>query len=337
MSPTLRLCCGLLALIVFAVLASCGPSPALPAPDGAPPSAVPTSPAGTFAVTSTLDLPVPAAAGPLIATLAAATDAPDDPTRYLVDRMIATLPEGTVKTIATGAAPYVAAYLNERLAEIAPRLGTGIAAIAGGLSRIAAHIGTVETLQIDGGGAALRRITAVRFDVGAAPATVALADGGLADLVVGAHVVLDAAGHVAIGEHTHGLPYGALLRLGLDHAVIASVEPTARDLATALAGLVDCAALGALAADRIGLGTATLYRTACRAAMAAIASEVYARIAAIDDTPLALEVTGTADGVDLDGDGTMDQLRAGRWSGALHTATDRAPIGAASFTGTKVP
>jgi len=327
-------CCSSVS-IVLALLASCG-SP-VPAPDAAPPSTVPTSPSGVFTVTSTLDLAVPAAAEPVLATLAAMTDGPDDPTRYLVDRMLVTLPEGPVKTIAIQAAPYVAAYLNERLAGIAPRFVTGIAAIADGLDRIAAQVGTVETLRIDGDGAATRTITGARFGVGAQPTTVAFADGGLADLVVGTHVVLDTTGRAAIGDHAYGWPYGALLRLGLDRAVIAGVEPTARDLATALASLVDCAALGALAADRIGFGSATLYRTACRAGMAAIASEIYARIAAIDDAPLALDLTGTATGVDLDGDGSMDELRAGRWSGSLHAAGSREPIDAAGFTGTKAP
>jgi len=335
MSSSPRIRCGSLVLIVLASLAGC--SSALPGPDAAPPSTVPTSPAGRFTVTSTFDLPVPPAAEPVLAALAAATDGPDDPTRYLVDRMIATLPDGTIKTIAGGAAPYVAAYLNERLADIAPRFVTGIAALSDGLARIASHVGTVETLEIDGRGAAIRTITGARFDVGATPVIVGFAGAGLADLVAGTQVTLDATGRVTIGDHAHRVPYGAWLRLGLDRAVIAGVEPTARDLATALASLVDCAALGALAADRIGLGSPALYQTACRAAMTAIASELYARIAAIDDAPVALDVTGTADGVDLDGDGSMDELRAGRWSGALSSAAAREPIEAARFTGTKAP
>jgi hypothetical protein len=322
-------------LFILASLAGC--SSALPGPDAAPALVVPTSPAGRFTITSTFDLPVPPAAEPVLATLTAATDGPDDPSRYLVDRMIATLPDGTVKTIATGAAPYVAAYLNARLADIAPRLVPGIAAISGGLARIASHVGTLETLEVDDSGAAVRTLTGVRFDVGTAPVSVGFADAGLANLGVATRVELDAAGHVTIGAHAHGLPYGAWLRLGLDRAVIAGVAPGARDLAAALAALVDCASVGALAADRIGLGSAALYRTACQAAMTAIASELDARIAAIDDPPAALELTGSADGVDLDGDGTLDELRAGRWTGALWFPAARAPLGAASFTGTRAP
>jgi hypothetical protein len=333
-------CCSIASLVSvvslgLAVVASCGPS--TPAPDAAPISTIPTSPAGRFTVTSTFDIAVPTAAGPVISGLTAATDGPDDPTRYLLDRMIATLPDGAVKTIATQAAPFVAAYLNGRLGDVAPGFVAGIDTMAGGLSRIAGRFSTVETLVIDRDGAAIRTITGARFELAATPVTVGFAQAGLADITVGTHVALDAAGHLVIGDHAYGVPYGAVLRLGLDHAVIPGVEPTARDLATALGLLVDCAQLGMLVADRIGLGSPALYGTACRAAMTAAASELYARLAAIDQTPLALEVTGAADGVDLDGDGTMDELRTGTWSGSLHDGSAREPIAAARFTGYKAP
>src|SRR5262249_55018823 len=102
-SPPVRSCSSMSVMSVMSVAlalsTSCGPGAA--APDGAPPWTIPPSPAGVFAITSTLDIPVPAMADPVIAGLTAATDGPDDPTRYLIDRMIATLPDGTIKTIAT--------------------------------------------------------------------------------------------------------------------------------------------------------------------------------------------------------------------------------------------
>jgi hypothetical protein len=338
MSPSSRRSSCSLALVTLvrlAGLASCGPAP--DAPPDARGDAVPTSPAGRFTVTSTFDVPVPAIAVPVIAALTAATDGPDDPSRYLVDRMIATLPDGTVKTIAAGVAPYVAAYLNARLATVAPRFATGIDAIAAGLDRTATHLGTTETLEIDAGGAAIRTITGVRFELGTAVTSVRLADAGLGDLAVATHVALDATGRLAIADHAHALPYGALLRLGLARAVIPGVEPTAHDLAGALATLLDCDQLGAVVADRVGLGTAALYATACRTAMTVIASEIDAKLAAFDDTPIVLEVAGVATGVDRDGDGTMDELRTGRWSGSLHAVGDGDPISAASFAGVKAP
>jgi len=318
----------------IAWLAACGDAP--PAPD-APPSTIPTSPAGAFTMTSAIEIAVPAAAAPVLATLVAATDGPDDQARYLLDRVIATLPDGTIKTIAATAVPYVAAYVNARLDDVAPRFVAGIDALASGLSRIATHLGTTETLQIDASGAALRTITGARFELGGVPVAVRFGDAGLPDIATPLQVSLDATGQLALGDHTHALPYGALLQLGLDRAVVGSVVPGAHDLAAALTELVDCDQLGAAIADRVGLGSATPYRAACRTAMIAVASEVYAGIAAIDQVPLGLEVTGTAVAYDRDGDGTMDELHQGRWTGVVGTAALRAPISAASFTGTAAP
>jgi hypothetical protein len=323
----------------LALVAACGSSPE-PAPDAAPPpppSTIPTSPAGVFAVASRLDVQVPAPAAPVLAALTAATDGADDPARHLVDCMVATLPDGPVKALAERVAPYLAAYLNARLVDIAPRFVTGIDAMATGLSRLATHLGTIETLRIDAGGAALRTITGLRFDLGAAPIAVTFADAGLPEITVGLRVALDATGQIKLSQHAHRMPYGAMLRLGLERAVVPGVEPGARDLASALGKLVDCARVGGLVAERVGLGSASLYTTACRAGMTAIASEIEARIAAIDDSELGLDVAGTAVGFDADGDGTMDELRTGTWSGSLYSAQARVPVATASFTGREAP
>lgn len=322
--------CHALISLAIAGLAACGGTRPAPAPD-APPSTIPTSPVGVFAVTSTLDFHVPDAAAPALQALLAATDGPDDPARFVVDRLIALLPDGSVKTLADAAAPYVAAYVNARLTDLAPQLVTGLDGLAIGLARIATHLGTVETLRIDADGTGVRTITGVRFEVGNAVTVVPLAAAGLTDLVAGVRVTLDAAGHVGISEHEHALPYGAILRLGLDRVVAPGVAPTAGDLAGALDALLDCDQLGAVIAGRVGLGSATLYGTACRAAMTALAAEVDAQLAAIDRTPLGIEVAGTAIGYDGNGDGVMDELDSGRWTGSVVAGADREPIDAASF------
>ncbi|HEU4730246.1 MAG TPA: hypothetical protein VFT22_20255, partial [Kofleriaceae bacterium] len=307
--------------------------PSEPGPDAAPPSTIPASAAGTFAIASTLDLDVPAVAEPALATLIAATDGPDDPTRYLVDEMIAWLPDGAAKDIAAVAAPYVAAYINARLVEVAPRFVPGIGGIASGLSRIASHFGTVESLRIAEDGTGVRTITGLRFELGGAATVVRLADAGLPDLAASVRVVLDATGRLAIAEHEHALPYGAILRLGLDRAVVPSIEPGARGLAEALAALLDCDRVGAMVADRVGVGSAALYGAACLATMTAIASKVDAGIARVDQTPLGVEVAGSAQALDDDGDGTTDELVSGRWAGAIYAGPERTPIAAASFSG----
>ena len=61
----------------------------------------PDRPGGSCVVASELAIPIPAAACPVIARLVAASHGPDDPARYLIDRMIGTLPDGAARTIAT--------------------------------------------------------------------------------------------------------------------------------------------------------------------------------------------------------------------------------------------
>jgi X-X-X-Leu-X-X-Gly heptad repeat protein len=322
-----------IALVAWSATACGSAGEAMP---DAPRSTVPASPAGTFAVTSAYDLAVPAVAAPVITTLTAATDGPDDPCRFVLDRMIASLPDGTGKTIAAGAAPYVAAYLNAQLATIAPKLVDGLNQLSAGMTRIANHVGTAETWTIDAAGNATRTINDFVFTAGDHMTDVRLTDAGLAEVSVATHVELVDDARLVIADHTHALPYGAWLRLGLDLAVVPSVVPEAHDLATALGSLLDCEQLGALVAAQIGLGAPSLYTTACQAAMTVIASEVAGELAAIDQTAMTIEVIGDANGIDDDGDGTMDRLAAGHWTGSVHAGTDET-LSAAQFTGAKLP
>ncbi len=321
----------LCSLVVLSVIA-CGTDQR--AAGDAPPSTVPIDPGGRFAVASTLDIAIPPPAAGVVDSLVAMTDGPDDPSRYLVDRTIAALPDGTIKTIATGFAPLVAAYLNEKLADVAPRFASGAASLARDLQRIATHVVTLETFAIDPAGRTVRTITGVRFELGGPAIAATFAERGLPDITASLVTTLDPSGHLAIAAHRAALPYGEILRLGLERAAIPAVVPGAGDLASALGTLVDCGKLGDLAAARIGVGSASLYRTACTTAMIAIASDVYRKLDTIGPAPLELDVTGGALGVDRDGNGTMDAIESGTWNGSLGTGE---VLGAATFTGVVAP
>ena len=291
--------------LLFITLAACATDVVAPTvPE------LPRDPAGAFAVHGQHD--VAAMPPSLVADLVAAAD---DPGRYLIARMIDELPDGAIKTIARDAAPWIAAYFDDELSVIAPRLRRGLAEAAAELASIAAHFGTTETWLVTHQGAMTRVITGYRFLVGAAPVDVAFADRGLADVIVNTRVVLDATGQLTIGEHAVALSYGRLLRLGLDRAVVPSIEPGATSVAGMLAGLVDCKHLGAIVAEALDLAVPDLFATACTTALAAAASELDARIAQLDSTPLELDVTGSAFAIDADRDGTIDLLDGGVWSG----------------------
>jgi hypothetical protein len=308
-------------IISFAFLASftftaCSSADEPAPPDAAPVTTVPKSPAGEFSVITRLDLEPPPAAQKVITALDRAAS---DPSRFILDRMVATLPEGTTRTVVEVAVPFVAAYLDTKLATVAPKFVPGVRAIANGFARIASHVELLEGWRIEPAGYAVRMIGGVRFDVGP-PAVMELAAYGLPDITATPRVSLDESGHLAVPTHSVTLRYGAIVRAGLDLVVVPSAAPGSHDVASALSALVDCAGSGELVADKIGFGSPLLYRGACITAMVAVADELHEHVVAIDASPLVLELAGAATGVDGDHDGAMDVIKNGRWSGTV-TAT----------------
>ncbi|HEX5058137.1 MAG TPA: hypothetical protein VFV99_02200 [Kofleriaceae bacterium] len=311
-------------------MSACADATPAPAPDSAVP--VPIDPTGRYAVTSSFALSSPpAAAADVLGELLAATDGPDDPSRYLIDLMIERLPPGTTKAYAAALAPYVAAYVNQRLAMVAPHFVDGARALSTGLARIATRFGTTETFDIASDGPRVegddyvaeshtltRTITGVRFDLhgGRDVADVRFAPLGLPDITTGSVAMIDG-DRLTIVLHATSLPYTRMLRLGIDFAVIPDVVPAAHDLAQALAVLVDCDQLGAAVAEYMGIGSTSFYATACTLGLTALASRIYARIDAIDAASLSLEVAGDAVAVDKTGDGPMDAFMHGTWTGSF--------------------
>ena len=315
--------------ILIAILATaCGNDAAILTPDA---SSIPRSPQGTFAVTGQLDLvAIPPPAQAILDELVDATDGPDDPARYLVDRLVAGLPAGTWQTVAQDAVDLVVPYVADRLDAIAPRFVPGIRALAAGLGGVAHHVATFETFAIAIDGATTRTITGLQLGTG----TVDFIEQGMADVVAQTRTELAYTGTLTIDAHRVMLPYGRILRLGLDRGVIPNVDLGAADLSGALRDLVDCAQLGTVVAAHL-LGPASLYEGACDAGLAMLANDVYDRFTAIDVASFELDVTGTATAIDLDGDGTMDLISAGTWVGSTGYAGVSGQLGGATFDGHK--
>lgn len=316
-----------LALLVTALLVSlvgCDDAPPdSPAPDAAP---VPVDLQGRFTVHGSLAIASPPVlvAG-VLSDLAAATDGADDPSRYLIEMVVDRLPEGRIKTLAIELTPFVAAYVNGRIASAAPRFVVGVRQLVDGFGRIARRFGTIEDVSIDGSGHVRRTIEGVRFDT----VPVMFDEVGLGDTTVDTLVTREG-DRLVIAGHRARIAYGPLLRLGFDQAVIPAVVPGARDLAQALGGLVDCARLGELIAEAIGLGAPSLYAQACTIGLTTAATRIYDRLPAPDAPSLVLEVAGVARIVDRDGNGAMDAIEDGVWIGTF----DGIRLGAATFHGT---
>ena len=288
-------------------------------PPAAPDAPAPLSLGGTFAVKSRFQLAAlpPMAAGAL-GKLAAMTDDADDPSRYLVDRLVDAMPDGQAKTVAHDLAPVVAAYLQLRLADIAPQFVPSTRAIAARFLALARDFTTVEhwTIAVDG-------------SVGISIPSVELAGVTLGlphDLDTSAKLAMDPLGGIAIAPHPRVLDYGELLRLGLDHAAIPSVDPNATDLAQACRDLLDCSKVGAHVASCLGFGAPSTYAAACNVALTTAAADLYDQLPAT--APLSLSLSGAGHGLDSDGDRTIDAFE-GIWTGTA----DNGPLGAATFSG----
>lgn len=306
----------------LALVACSGPSRA--APDAVP-ADVPRSVAGIFRVTSSLELAdVPELARPLLAELGSATDDPDDPGRYLVERTIDAMQDTEAKTIARELLPVLAGVVQAELSDIAPKLGPGLVAIARDFERDARQMQTHELWRIQLGGAIDRVITGVHFD----DTDVAFADTQLPDATAASTVALHSTGALAISDHEVAWSYGSVLRLALDRAIIPKAVPGAHDLAQALALLVDCRRLGTRVAAAVGFGSDALYTAACTIALTEAADRFYARL---PTGTVPLRMTGSARGVDRDADGNMDEITGGTWSGSL----DAEGLAAATFEGEK--
>lgn len=318
-----RLASILITTILFiAACASSGDD--TPAPDATPPA--PLEPAGTYAVRSMYSLTSPpAGAASMLAELTAATDGSDDPARFLIDKLVARLPEGRTQLVVAAVAPYLAAYVQARIDRVAPRLTAGIRELSDGLNQIARRFGTTEQLTIGDDGRAHRLITGLRFEVGGQLVEIPFAPRGIGDVATSCNFAL-ANDRLTFSEHSAALPYGVLLRNGLDRAVIPQVVPSAYDLDGALHVLVDCDALGEIVSEYLGIGSPELYRGACSVAVTRVAAEITERL---DIASAHMTVAGSARAIDLDGDGPVDVIMSGTWSGTI----GHAPLALAIFDG----
>lgn len=278
---------------------------------------------GTYRVNSTFDIAtnMPGTAGTVLNSIIAATDDPDDPMSWLLDQLLAQMSPGTLKDILVAGKPLVAQYLNDRLHDLAPNLVDTLIKIGDRMGAMTKHFGLDEKLQVSSVDQTyIARVTAdgVRFTI----------DGTTTDLDFFSHDIDDVvandvfitydkgAGRLGIGEHTLPLPYGKLVRLGLDFAIIPAIDPTAHNLPELLDHLVNCQGVGQSISDYLGVGSATFWAGACKSGLTAAGNMLYAQIAD-QNAKLSLEVVGTSRAADTNNDYKLDKLLFGTWSGTM--------------------
>lgn len=310
--------------------------PSNPEPPADP---VPLTPAGTFGLHSKFDVAtnVPGTAGQVLGYFIQATDDPDDPTRFIVEKVLEALPNGSVKNTLQGAVPFVAGYLNDRLLEVAPNFVSRIVEVGNAFGQVARNFGTLEKLEIAADGAAVKTVEGVRFHVDNVDLDFMFRDINAPEVrVEGLQVTLAPSGALTISEHVVGLSYGAMLRLALDQAIIPMIDPSANNLTDLLKSVVNCQAVGQYIYAAIGVGSASTFHAACNTGLTAASGALYTRLDNIDTAALEFGLTGTARGRDKNQDGRMDDIVSGAWSGTLSYAGTPTPLQPATFYGAQM-
>lgn len=302
---------------------------------------------GNYKMTSTFDLAtnVPGTVGVVVNDIIDATDSSDDPTHWVLDQIVAQMPSGTAKTLLQGAIPFVSGYLNDRVLQWAPDFVTTMVQVGNDFGQITKKFGLNETLAVTGSGATY---TATRTAIGAHFALdnqtfdLSFAAYSVANVVVpNVGITMDSSGGLAVADHKMPLPYGGIIHMGLDAAIIPMVDSNAHNLGELLADKIDCAAVGSYIntaiSNQFGFSVgAGVFTTACTGGLNAGANLIYSKIDAVSATALEFDVTGTAQAADTNHDYKVDALNAGKWAGTLSYSGTPAPLAPSTFTGSRM-
>jgi hypothetical protein len=294
---------------------------------------------GRYSLVSDFDIAtnMPGTAGDVVNAFIAATDGGDDPAHWILDQLVAQLPDGTFKNIVKQAIPFVSGYLNDRLLEIAPDFVVTIRDIGNKFGQAARHFGTLEVLDVPAGGMSTHTVNGVQFTIDTIELQYKFSDYQLADVQVpNVAVASDQTGKLTIAEHKLPLSYGKVMRIAMDEVIIPMVDPSATNLEDILKGLVNCHNVGQYAYDAVGIGSPSTFEAACLGGLHAGATAIYAQIAKIDQSALEFNVNGVARGVDKNHDGKMDNIQTGTWAGTLTYSGNAAPLAHGQFSGQRL-
>jgi hypothetical protein len=297
---------------------------------------------GSYRIHSRFDLAqnMPGTVGTAVNGIISMTDDPNDPGKWVLQQVIAALPDGFFKDILVASEPFVAGELNDQLTQLTPDLVGTLLDVGGLISDIAKNFGLGETLsvsQLDGRYAGTLTVDAFELNIDGTAQNFAFVDYDLDNIVATSlPVTLDATKKLSIGQHQFPIPYGTVLRISLDEAIIPAIDPSAQDLGDLLNGVVDCQAVGQEIADALGIGNAGLYAGACTVGLDLAAEQMYQQIAGIDASALDFDIAGISRTVDSDVDYDIDRLEEGTWTGTLTYSGAGAALGPATYTGTRI-
>lgn len=304
---------------------------------------VPLDPTGAYRVESRFELPngPPPADLTGLDILADAVDDPFDPATWLLDAIESNLgaPFGGLLAVAR-AGGVVDSEMNDILAADSPAFASRMYAANHRVREIASTLGLASELRVDDAAATRYRadhalsgwiywLDGVRYLYSEDQLDLSL---GVTEPV---DVLIEKSRKIALNRHAFEIPYGDALWFGIENVVVPSVDPYATTLSAMMTRSVDCDAVGASLADKIGTGGSTLYQMACTGALLSRAEAIRASLI---DTEATLIISGDADMIDNDDDRIVDELGDGSWTGLLVFPSDGVDLEGAGqeFSGTRI-
>ena len=308
-------------------------------PDGTPKQ---LDASGKFQMRSSFDLATnaPGKVGEVTRAIIDATDSPEDPSLWVIERIIEKMPSGTFKNVLNSSKGFIAGYVNDRVLDLAPDFVSTMVQVGQDFGQIAKNFGLNETLEVTktaDGYTAVHTALGAHFKIDAMESDHNFADFSVPNIVVqNVGLTLDQTGNLGIADHKLGVTFGAVLRVGLDGAIIPMIDPTAKNLGELLQNKVDCLKVGTAVRDAIASvigygGSVGTYETACKQGLVAGAGVIYAKIADIDSSALEFSMAGAAKALDKNGDKQVDSIATGAWTGNLSYAGTPAPLAGATF------
>ncbi len=278
---------------------------------------------GTFQIDSHYDLAegVPGPVGDVVNAIFDMTDDPTDPSTWVIDQILTQINNATITGAVGSLRPGLDVALNEALLHNTPEFVSTIVNVGDDLGQVARQFGSLSTLTVtrdpDLGLVASHGFDAFRFTVEGVEHEYSMSELEL-EQSQAQQIKLTLRGVTKLSIARHELPvaYGHLLRFVLDHAIIPSIAPTAHNLGELLTTLIDCASVGQLLAQRIGVGPPLVYEIACKAGLTVGGALIEQALDGVQANAT-LGIAGDARPKDESGDEKIDHLDFGQWEGEL--------------------
>jgi hypothetical protein len=278
---------------------------------------------GLYRVNSTFDIVtnMPGTSGDILNGLISATTGPNAPMSWLVDQMLAQMADGALKDALKAVKPFVIGYLNDRVTSLAPELVGTLLELGQRMEDLTKNFGVNEILDVNSVDQTfIARSTAdgVRFDIDGTVKDYQFVDYDIDNVVVNDILITldNGQSRMHIGQHDLPLPWGKIVRLGLDAAVIPAIDPTATSLTDLLDNVVNCNAVGASVQSAIGVGGSAFWASACLGGLGLAADMVYDQISDTN-SKLGMNLVGASRYTDTNNDYKIDELKFGNWTGSM--------------------